>query len=102
MVELVKRALEPSTNGTGYVGDVYRMDGARLEFTVDEPIPVYLAGRGPRVLEAAGEVADGVLIGGPVLARRDSHTRSTASAPARRHGTATSASSTSAAGSPST
>jgi 5,10-methylenetetrahydromethanopterin reductase len=64
MVELVKRALEPSTNGTGYVGDVYRMDGARLEFGVDEPIPVYLAGRGPRVLEAAGEVADGVLIGG--------------------------------------
>ena len=40
------------------------MDGARLEFTVDGPIPVYLAGRGPRVLEAAGEVADGVLIGG--------------------------------------
>jgi 5,10-methylenetetrahydromethanopterin reductase len=64
MVELVKRALEPSTNGTGYVGDVYRMDGAHLEFTVDEPIPVYLAGRGPRVLEAAGEVADGVLVGG--------------------------------------
>src|SRR5918999_3272924 len=44
MVELVKRTLEPSTNGTGYVGDVYRMEGASLEFAVDEPIPVYLAG----------------------------------------------------------
>jgi 5,10-methylenetetrahydromethanopterin reductase len=40
------------------------MDGARLQFPVERPIPVYLAGRGPRVLEAAGEVADGVLVGG--------------------------------------
>ena len=64
MVELVKRVLAGSTNGTGYVGEVYRMDGARLQFDVDHRIPVYLAGRGPRVLEAAGEVADGVLIGG--------------------------------------
>lgn len=63
MVELVKRALD-STNGSGYVGEVYRMDGARLQFDVGHRIPVYLAGRGPRVLEAAGEVADGALIGG--------------------------------------
>jgi 5,10-methylenetetrahydromethanopterin reductase len=64
MVELVQRALADSANGTGYVGSLYRMDGVRLQFAVDHHIPVYLAGRGPRVLEAAGEVADGVLIGG--------------------------------------
>jgi 5,10-methylenetetrahydromethanopterin reductase len=60
MVELVQHEL--SNNG-GFVGAHYRMDGARLEFAVERRIPVYLAGRGPRVLEAAGEVADGVLIG---------------------------------------
>jgi 5,10-methylenetetrahydromethanopterin reductase len=64
MVELVRRELAGSANGTGFVGAHYRLDGARLEFAVERPIPVYLAGRGPRVLEAAGAVADGVLIGG--------------------------------------
>lgn len=64
MVELVKRALATSLDGPGFEGSLYRMNGARLQFLVEQPIPVYLAGRGPRVLEAAGEVADGVLIGG--------------------------------------
>lgn len=64
MVELVRRELEGSENGAGFVGSHYRMDGVRLEFPVERRIPVYLAGRGPRVLEAAGAVADGVLIGG--------------------------------------
>src|SRR6266540_3575218 len=63
MVELVKRELAASADGTGFVGAHYRMDGARLQFDVERTIPVYLAGRGPRVLEAAGGVADGVLIG---------------------------------------
>jgi 5,10-methylenetetrahydromethanopterin reductase len=64
MVELVKKELDGSQNGAGYVGSHYRMDGARLQFPVERRIPVYLAGRGPRVLEAAGAVADGVLVGG--------------------------------------
>jgi 5,10-methylenetetrahydromethanopterin reductase len=64
MVELVQRELSGSENGAGFVGSHYRMDGARLQFPVERRIPVYLAGRGPRVLEAAGEIADGVLIGG--------------------------------------
>jgi 5,10-methylenetetrahydromethanopterin reductase len=64
MVELVKHELSGSEDGARYVGSHYRMDGARLQFAVERRIPVYLAGRGPRVLEAAGEVADGVLVGG--------------------------------------
>jgi 5,10-methylenetetrahydromethanopterin reductase len=64
MVELVRGELRGSENGTGYVGSHYQMDGARLQFPVERRIPIYLAGRGPRVLEAAGEVADGVLVGG--------------------------------------
>lgn len=64
MVELLQHVLNGGENGAGYVGTHYRMRGAELQFPVERRIPVYLAGRGPRVLEAAGQVADGVLIGG--------------------------------------
>jgi 5,10-methylenetetrahydromethanopterin reductase len=64
MVELLQHALQPRENGSAYVGVHYRMDGAELQFPIEHRIPIYLAGRGPRVLEAAGAVADGVLIGG--------------------------------------
>jgi 5,10-methylenetetrahydromethanopterin reductase len=37
--------------------------GHRLEFG-HGPIPIYVASRGPRMLELAGSVADGVIIGG--------------------------------------
>lgn len=64
MVELLQHALSSPANGSGYSGLHYQMDGAKLQFPVERSIPIYLAGRGPRVLEAAGAVADGVLIGG--------------------------------------
>jgi 5,10-methylenetetrahydromethanopterin reductase len=44
--------------------------GARLAFEAGTPVPVYLAGRGPRMLELSGEVADGVIthgLAGPYL-----------------------------------
>jgi 5,10-methylenetetrahydromethanopterin reductase len=37
---------------------------AGLNFTPIRRVPVYLAARGPRILRLAGEVADGVVIGG--------------------------------------
>jgi 5,10-methylenetetrahydromethanopterin reductase len=38
---------------------------SRLDFTPRRPdIPVWIAGRGPAVLQLAGEIADGVMIGG--------------------------------------
>src|SRR5712691_4056307 len=60
-VELIHRELtgEP----VEYTGEHYSMNGARLLFK-PEPVPIYVAGRGPRVLEVAGEVGDGVLVGG--------------------------------------
>jgi len=39
------------------------MRGIALEMATPPPTPVYLAARGPRILQAAGEVADGVIIG---------------------------------------
>lgn len=44
-------------------GEIVRFSGGRLNFPARPDIPVYLAGRGPKVLELAGEVADGVIIG---------------------------------------
>lgn len=38
-------------------------DGIRLEFPTVRPLPVFLAARGIHILEAAGEVADGVIVG---------------------------------------
>ena len=45
-------------------GQLFTLRDAHLDFTPLRPVPVYLAGRGPRILQLAGEVADGVIIGG--------------------------------------
>jgi 5,10-methylenetetrahydromethanopterin reductase len=44
-------------------GEVIRFGRGHLGFVPRRPLPVYVAGRGPRVLEAGGEVADGIVIG---------------------------------------
>ena len=45
-------------------GDVVRAREARLDFAAPRRrIPIYIGGRGPRVLELAGEIADGVIVG---------------------------------------
>ncbi|MDR7574075.1 MAG: LLM class flavin-dependent oxidoreductase [Armatimonadota bacterium] len=46
-------------------GKVFTFSGA-LDFTPLRRVPVYIAARGPRSLEVAGEVADGVIVGGLV------------------------------------
>lgn len=42
----------------------YRLDGARMMFAPPRPIPIYVASTGPRVLDLAGRIADGVLLSG--------------------------------------
>ncbi|WP_033290739.1 LLM class flavin-dependent oxidoreductase [Amycolatopsis jejuensis] len=44
-------------------GEHYTYHDVRLGFEVPRPIPLYLAGRGPKMLRAAGRVADGVIVG---------------------------------------
>jgi 5,10-methylenetetrahydromethanopterin reductase len=46
-----------------YNGRHYRARGVELDFE-SEPVPIYIAGRGRRMLRAAGHVADGVIAGG--------------------------------------
>jgi len=44
-------------------GEYFSADGSELGWRV-EPPPIYLSARGPRMLELAGEIADGVIIHG--------------------------------------
>lgn len=57
------RVVQQLLNGETVVhrSDFFVVDGVRLSF-VPTPVPVYLAAMGPKMLEAAGEVADGVII----------------------------------------
>ena len=45
-----------------YEGEIFRLDGMRMAFRPPRPIPLYLAAMGPRMLQLAGELVDGVLL----------------------------------------
>lgn len=53
-----------SNERVSFEGDVFTLNDTRVDFEVSRPVPIYLAGRGPQILKLAGEVADGVIIGG--------------------------------------
>lgn len=57
----IVRALQVGT--ADVPGETFRTIGARLQFSA-APSPVYLAARGPKMLELAGEVSDGVITHG--------------------------------------
>jgi 5,10-methylenetetrahydromethanopterin reductase len=44
-------------------GRVVSFHGGYLDFAARSDLPIFVAGRGPRILELAGEIADGVIIG---------------------------------------
>jgi 5,10-methylenetetrahydromethanopterin reductase len=47
-----------------YQGEIFSLRATQLDFAPVRPVPVYLAARGPRILQLAGEVADGAILGG--------------------------------------
>lgn len=63
----VRESIETIRRLTGVSSDEHDREtapvGHRLEFG-ERPIPIYVASRGPRLLELAGALADGVIIGG--------------------------------------
>ena len=61
-VQLIHRLTRGEKDIT-FEGESIRFRGGQLNFPPLRPVRVYVAGRGPRVLETAGEVADGVVIG---------------------------------------
>jgi 5,10-methylenetetrahydromethanopterin reductase len=60
--ELV-RALTRGEGPVTYEGQVVRFFGGQLSFRPRRQIPVYIAGAGPKVMELAGEIGDGVIMG---------------------------------------
>jgi 5,10-methylenetetrahydromethanopterin reductase len=69
-IELM-RLLWAADGPMDYEGRTTAFRGDRLLYPVPRSIPVHVAGRGPKILELAGEVADGVLVAtfvdGPLL-----------------------------------
>jgi|Deesub1362A_J573_1020465.scaffolds.fasta_scaffold00023_64 5,10-methylenetetrahydromethanopterin reductase len=45
-----------------YNGRIYKIPGVALNIKADREIPVYVGAQGPRMLEMAGRVSDGVLV----------------------------------------
>jgi len=59
-VEVVRRLLEGSE--VTFDGRIYKLSSTKLHFKPPRRrIPVYIAARGPRMLQLAGEIGDGVL-----------------------------------------
>ncbi len=47
---------------THYRSDLFVADGVKLSFEARRDIPIYVAGIGPKIMELAGEVADGIIL----------------------------------------
>ncbi|MCW4023838.1 MAG: 5,10-methylenetetrahydromethanopterin reductase [Candidatus Bathyarchaeota archaeon] len=45
-----------------FQGDIFKASGAKLNFKVANKIPVYVGAQGPKMLEMAGKIGDGVLV----------------------------------------
>jgi 5,10-methylenetetrahydromethanopterin reductase len=45
-----------------YQGEVFKIASAKFNFTINHRIPVYVGAQGPKMLEMAGKIGDGVLI----------------------------------------
>jgi 5,10-methylenetetrahydromethanopterin reductase len=63
----VKEAIEifrklTAGESVAYQGEVFKTAGARLNFKPKTKIPVYVGAQGPKMLEMAGKIGDGVLI----------------------------------------
>lgn len=70
LVPLLRRIWAMDGTGVQHEGRFYRMAlRPTAEVTPRDPIPVYLAGFNPRMVAAAGAVADG-LVGHPIFTRR--------------------------------
>ncbi len=84
-VELIHR-LTAGEREVTLEGALVRFRAGHLGFRPPRRLPVWVAGRGPRVLEVAGEVADGVVVGSFASERGIAWGLARAAAGARRAG----------------
>jgi 5,10-methylenetetrahydromethanopterin reductase len=61
-VDIVRRLLAGETVTAR--GRIFTVEGAKLTFTPPRRTPVYLAARGPQMLQLGGEIADGIITHG--------------------------------------
>lgn len=59
-IQVIRRLLRGGK--VRFKGETLECSGARLRFKPPDPVPIYVGGRKKRMLELAGEVADGALI----------------------------------------
>jgi len=59
-IDIIKRLWQGET--VQFEGKVFSMKGARLNYKPRRSPPIYMGAQGPRLLELAGTIADGVLI----------------------------------------
>jgi 5,10-methylenetetrahydromethanopterin reductase len=59
-IELIRRLLDGEQ--VDYDGEIVRFAGAKLGYAVPRRVPIFVVGRGPKVLQLAGRVADGAMI----------------------------------------
>jgi 5,10-methylenetetrahydromethanopterin reductase len=69
-----------------YDGRHVHMRDARLDFPAARQVPIYIAARGPRLLELGGEVADGAIIGGFASTEGIAHAKAAIGRGLRRSG----------------
>ena len=61
VADIVRQAL--TGEEVNFEGEIFRLSGAQLSRRpVRSDVPIYIAGTGPRVLELAGEIADGAFL----------------------------------------
>ena len=58
-VEIVQKILDGET--VSYAGEIFSIKEFSLTFPPQQKVPVYMAAVGPKMLELAGEIADGVI-----------------------------------------
>jgi len=59
-VEIIRRLWAGET--VNFAGSVFRLSNAKLSFKPSTSIPIYIGAQGPKMLELAGAIGDGVLI----------------------------------------
>jgi len=59
-IEIVRRMMEGK--GVTFEGKVFKTKGTKFNFKPRGKIPVYVGAQGPKMLETAGKIGDGVLI----------------------------------------
>ena len=61
-VEILRRYLKGET--VDFRGEIFQVNGAKMGFFPERPVPMYLTAVRPRMLQLGGEIGDGVLLSG--------------------------------------